>query len=132
MLALCLYLHLCVRVCVLLFFYVPKLVSLICTCMWFYYVLSEALPRCDVVYDPRAAVGHVVQSRVSIVEGRRVVLLLDVVWQRVWQAGRKHTNQSECRNKQTNRAKQRNDVKWKTFREISNVCSHSCSLRTAC
>lgn len=52
-------------------------------------MLSEALPGCDVVYDPGAAVGHVVQGRVGVVEGRRVVLLLDVVWQQVGEAGRK-------------------------------------------
>lgn len=54
-------------------------------------MLSEALPGCDVVYDPRAAVGHVLQGRVRVVEGRGVVLLLDVVWQQVGEAGRKNT-----------------------------------------
>lgn len=49
-----------------------------------------ALPGRDVVYDPWAAVGDVVQGRVIVVEGRRVVLLLDVVWQQVGEARRKH------------------------------------------
>lgn len=50
-------------------------------------MLSEALPGRDVVYDPWAAVGHVVQGRVRVVKGWRVVLLLDVVRQQVGEAG---------------------------------------------
>lgn len=65
-------------------------------CVWFQCVLSVALSWRDVVYDPWAAVGDVVQGRVVVVEGRRVVLLLDVVWQQVGEAGRKHISQSEC------------------------------------
>lgn len=50
--------------------------------------------------------GHVVQRRVGVVEGRRVVLFLDVDWmQRVGQAGRKHRSQSE----------------WRSEREITTV-----------
>ena len=60
------------------------------------YGLSEALPWCDVIDDPRAAVGHVLQGWVRVVKRWRVALFLDVVWQQVGKAERRHTNPSEC------------------------------------
>lgn len=73
---------------------VCTLVSFPCMCVWFSYMLSQPLPGCDVVYDPWAAVGHVVQGGVRVVEGWRVVLLLDVVRQQVGEAAR--TKQTEA------------------------------------
>lgn len=43
-------------------------------------LLSDSLSGYDVVYDPWAAVWEVIEGRVRVVEGWRVVLLLDVVW----------------------------------------------------
>lgn len=68
----------------------------VCSCKR---VLSMALPWYVVVQDSRAAVSNVLQSRVWIVEGWRVVLLRDVVWIQVGDSGRKHTGQSYWRSK---------------------------------
>lgn len=68
----------------------------------FQHVLSGPLPGRDVVYDPWAAVGHVVQGGVRVVEGWRAVLLLYVICQQVWQTGRGQMSQSECRNETHN------------------------------
>lgn len=58
-------------------------------------MLSVALPGCDVVYFPRAAVGKVMQGGVCVVEGRGVILLLDVVRQQVGEAARKQEKVNE-------------------------------------
>lgn len=46
----------------------------------FQWLLSRSLSGHDIVYDPRAAVWEVIEGRVRVVEGWRVVLLLHVAW----------------------------------------------------
>lgn len=60
-------------------------------------MLSESLSGYDVVYDPRAAVCSVVKGGVRVIEGWGMVLLLDVAWQQVGEAGIKQTQQLEYR-----------------------------------